>query len=97
MGDRQRFSDAYDPDQYPDDRDRPPRRREPVWNGDPQTAPEPPPEPSTPTECMAQGICPACWGRGFAIACVPPPDHQVPCPLCEGDGEWPPSSWGERG
>lgn len=43
MTDRMRFSDEYDPDQYPDDRDRPPRqRRRPIWNGDPQTAPDGP-------------------------------------------------------
>jgi hypothetical protein len=37
MVDRNRFSEAYDPEP---DWDRPQRRREHVWNGDPQTAPD---------------------------------------------------------
>jgi hypothetical protein len=44
MADPMRFSEEYDPDQYPDDRDRPPRERRHIWNGDPQTAPDGPDE-----------------------------------------------------
>lgn len=41
MSDSLRYSTEWDPDQYPDLSDAPPRRRQPrPWNGDPQTQPD---------------------------------------------------------
>lgn len=36
----ERFRDEYDPDQYPDDSDRPRRNRRRSWDGNPETAPD---------------------------------------------------------
>lgn len=52
------------------------------------------PEPRTPSEAMAAGICPSCMGHGMVTSLVVPgyegSDTPTLCGTCAGCGIWPP-------
>jgi DnaJ-class molecular chaperone len=42
-----------------------------------------------PSEAVAAGICPSCFGSGLVARLVPVEDL-YPCATCGGSGRWPP-------
>jgi hypothetical protein len=50
----------------------------------------PAPDPATPSEAIALGLCPGCLGHKTVVKLWLPGCPEGPCSTCEGSGTWPP-------
>jgi hypothetical protein len=51
----------------------------------------PDPDPATPSEAIAAGLCPGCLGTKTVVKLWLPGCPEGPCSTCGGSGTWPPA------